>query len=153
MTNRSQEETQRSQKRPLPARTGQSDRPEPDTVDLGWLVPPRDDDALHVGEVADGGSRIRVWASDHRYGITVTCPIQAMGHIGPVPNEQSIRVRGDAHLGIGRGLSCEQAEALIVELQLAIRAKRLHEGKPWDQREIAPGVLRAPNTAEDRVGE
>jgi hypothetical protein len=117
-------------------------------VALGTPTGPRD--ALYAGEVADGGARICVWASRERYGITVAHNIQRSGHIldGDGYYGDEVGVRGGTTLSIGGGLSVEQAEALIIELTLAIRAKRLADGEPWDGREVAPGVIRAPETGE-----
>jgi hypothetical protein len=123
--------------------------PELRRATLGSPCPPRD--PLYQGEVSDGGARIRVWASSQRYGITVTHHVQTRVKVRDEAGYwtgEEFRVNGDTTLSIGGGLSIKQAEALIAELELAVRAKRLADGEPWHGREVAPGVLRAPSTSE-----
>jgi hypothetical protein len=123
-------------------------------VSLGYPGCPRGGEALHAGEVADGGARIRVWATRSRYGITVAHAVQTIGSLPDTESEsptevyEDVRVHGGVTVSIGGGLSLQQAEALITELTLAVRAKRLADGEPWHGREVAPGVLRAPQTEE-----
>jgi hypothetical protein len=119
-------------------------------VSLGSPAGPREGEALHSGEVRDGGARIRVWATRSRYGITIAHNVQTHGSL--LNDEgygvEDLRVDGGTTVSIGGGLSLEQTEALITELTLAVRAKRLANGEPWHGREVAPGVVRAPQTEE-----
>lgn len=106
---------------------------------------------LYRGEVNDGGGRIQVWVSDRDspYRITVAHSLQVIAHESGFDGEEFIVNGGNTVGGLGQGaMSVAQVEALIVELQLAVRASRHRDGEPWAEREIAPGVIRAPEVRE-----
>jgi hypothetical protein len=103
----------------------------------GYQAGPRD--PLHAGCV---GRTIRVYAGCARDPyVDVVAPVTLHAEY----EGQEISVNGSRGFGL---LSVERAEALIVELQLAVRACRLHVGEDWAEREIAPGVVRAPEVRE-----
>lgn len=119
----------------------------PDHVNLtaGYMAAPRNDEALYVGLVRDGGRRIHTWASSDRITLVSDLAIGAVrAEDITTPDRTTYSVRGDHSLR----LTVDQAEALIVDLALAVLASRAHAGEPWHEAEVAPGLLRAPTTTE-----